>query len=98
MTTRTICNEDSSPLDEYLGKDIIVRTVTFYFTGHLVSYSDHWLLLDDAAWIADAGKWSTVLTTGKPNEVEPYPGKCLVSAGAVVDICEWAHPLPRIVK
>ena len=54
--------------------------------------------LDDAAWIADTGRFSDALKNGNLNEVEPYPGSCFVSAGAVVDVSEWAHELPRTRK
>lgn len=86
-------------MNELIGKDIVVRTVTLYHVGRFVEISpDGFLVLDDAAWVADTGRWSTFLTTGKANEVEPFPGRCYVSLGAVVDVCEWSHALLRDVK
>jgi hypothetical protein len=82
---------------ELTGKNVFVRTVTHYYTGHLAAVDDGWLILDDAAWIADTGRFGEALTTGKLSEVEPYPGRCLVQVGAVVDMCEWTHDLPRTV-
>jgi len=74
----------------------MVRTVTLYYTGRLVAADGQWLTLEDVAWVADTGRWSTALTTGTLVEVEPYPdGRVLVAVGAVVDVCSWAHELPR---
>lgn len=81
-----------------IGEAVIIRSVTHYYTGRLVAVADGYLILDDAAWIADTGRWSQALATGTLSEVEPYPGRCYVSSGAVVDIAPWAHELPRAVK
>jgi hypothetical protein len=85
-------------ITELTGENVFVRTVTHYYTGKLVTISEGFLQLDDAAWIADTGRFSEALKNGKLNEVEPYPGTCFVSAGAIVDLCHWTHELPRSVK
>jgi hypothetical protein len=51
--------------------------------------------LDDAAWIADTGRFAEALETGQFSEIEPYPGTCYVAVGAIVDLSEWPHQLPR---
>ncbi len=81
-----------------IGTSIIVRTVTHYYTGKLVAADDKFLLLEDAAWVADTGRWAEALRTGVLSEIEPYPGRCWVAVGAVNDFSPWAHPLPREVK
>ena len=83
----------SRGLDDLLGKNVFIRTVTTYFTGKLVAVGDT-LVLDDAAWIADTGRFATALASGKTNEVEPYPDCVYVMKSAVVDISEWKHDLP----
>jgi hypothetical protein len=85
-------------MEQLVGKNVIVRTVTFHYTGKLVSAGDGWLTLEDAAWIADSGRWGAALASGSLDEVEPYPGTVFVSAGAVVDVSEWRHDLPRSVR
>ena|SRR5258708_31573124 len=94
--------EGSMDLAGLEGKNVFVRTVTHYYTGTLAGQIDgqhmSWLKLDDAAWIADTGRFSEALAKGTLNEVEPYPGMCFVNAGAVVDVCEWPHELPRSKK
>lgn len=82
------------------GEQVIVRTVTFYYTGKVVGTSDKWLALTDAAWIANTGRWSEALSKGKLDEVEPYPDGdvVLIGLGAIIDIAPWKHALPRVVK
>jgi hypothetical protein len=42
--------------------------------------------LEDAAWIADTGRFADALKSGKFNEVEPFPdGQVIVGRGAIID-------------
>lgn len=77
-----------------VGQAYIVRTVTYHYTGRLVAMADGWLVMEDAAWVADSGRWSDALSQGTLNEIEPYPGLVYVNRAAVVDISPWNHPLP----
>ena len=85
-------------LEHLQGKNVFVRTVTHHYTGLLQEVADGFLCLDQAAWIADDGRFADALKDGTLNEVEPYPGACLVSLGAVLDVSEWHHDLPRAQK
>ena len=82
-------------LEQYIEKNVFIRTVTYHYTGKLQAIDSQWLELDEATWIAESARWADSLKTGELVEVEPYPGRCLVSRDAVVDICEWLHELPR---
>jgi len=86
----------ASPLR--IGASVIVRTVTHYYTGRIVALSADEIVLDDAAWVADTDRWSAALTTGTLSEVEPYPDPVSLARGAIVDVTEWRHDLPRTVK
>jgi hypothetical protein len=90
--------KEPAGMNELIGKNVLVRSVTHYYTGKLSAADSEWLQLDEAAWIADTGRFSEALKDGSLNEVEPYPGTCWVSAGAIVDICQWPHELPRTMK
>jgi hypothetical protein len=69
-----------------IGKAYLIRTVTMIQTGRLVAVTPQELVLEDAAWIADTGRFANVLKTGKFNEVEPFPdGPVIVGRGAVID-------------
>lgn len=85
-------------IGKYVGRNVFVRTVTHHHTGRLVHADASFLTLADAAWIADDGRFHTALASGKLNEVEPFPGECLVNVGAIIDVCEWFHELPRVAK
>lgn len=81
------------------GKSFLIRTVTHYLTGRVVRVTKSWILLEDAAWIADTGRFADTLAKGTPSEVEPVPdGIIRVSRGAIVDIYPWNHALPREQK
>ena len=85
-------------LDKLVGKNVFIRTVTHHFTGRLAAADAHYLELEEAAWIADDGRFTQALANGSLDEVEPYPGTCLVATGALIDVSEWLHALPREQK
>ena len=86
----------ASPLE--VGRAYFIRTVTYHYVGRLVSADAQWLVLEEASWVADSGRFADALAMGELSEVEPYPGPCGVGAGAVVDWSPWNHPLPRVQK
>jgi hypothetical protein len=82
-----------------IGEAYLIRTVTMIDTGRLVAVTEHELVLEDAAWIADTGRFANCLKTGDFVEVEPFPeGRVIVGRGAVVDACKLSAPLPRVQK
>ncbi len=81
-----------------LGRAYLIRTVTMMYTGKLIAVTESDLLLEDAAWIADSGRYADALERGTLNEVEPYPDRVVVSRAAMVDAALWDHPLPREQK
>ena len=78
-----------------IGTNYLVRTVTHYYSGKLLALTPGELVLGEAAWIPDTGRFSVAVADGVLSEVEPYPGEVLVMRGAVVDACKWKHALPR---
>ena len=69
-----------------IGKIYLIRTVTMYITGRLVEAHPQELVLEEAAWIADTGRFAEALKKCEFNEVEPFPdGKVIVGRGAIVD-------------
>src|SRR5574341_1053677 len=69
----------------WLGWDLML-TVTMYYTGKLRQVTAQELVLTDAAWIADTGRFSEALRTGTLSEVEPFPeGQVVIGRGAIVD-------------
>ncbi len=75
-----------------IGKCYLIRTVTMIQTGRLVRVGKQELVLEDAAWIADTGRFADVLTSLAFNEVEPFPqGNVIVGRGAIVDAVQISN-------
>jgi hypothetical protein len=85
-----------SPLS--VGKPVLVRTVTLYYTGRVALVKASEVVLSEAAWIADTGRFHNALRDGTLNEVEPFIGPVSINRGAIVDVTEWKHPLPKAQK
>ena len=69
-----------------IGKNYLVRTVTMIDTGKLVAVGAQELVFEDAAWIADTGRFSGSLQTVNFNEVEPFPeGRVIIGRGSIID-------------
>lgn len=82
-----------------IGANYLIRTVTMIQTGRLVAVTQQELVLEDAAWIADTGRFSEALEKGSFSEVEPFPdGRVIVGRGAVIDATEIKFKIPRSVK
>lgn len=68
------------------GQAYLIRTVTMIDTGILVSMDDHEIILKDAAWIADTGRFNAALKSGQFGEVEPFPdGLVAIGRGSIID-------------
>lgn len=82
-----------------VGEKYFIRTVTMSLTGRLVSAGEQELVLSDASWIADTGRFMQAVKTGVFSEVEPYGDNLvIVGRGSVIDatIVEWE--LPKVQK
>lgn len=84
-----------------VGQNYFIRTVTMSLMGRLECVDEHELVLSDASWIADTGRFSDFLNgefkEGKL-EVEPFPDRVIVGRGSVIDACLWMHDLLRTQK
>lgn len=54
-----------------IGSNVYVRTVTFHHVGTLIRVTDKELVLTNASWIPDSGRWMQCMQTGEMAEVEP---------------------------
>jgi len=81
-----------------IGENYLIRTVTMIDTGRLVAVTPQELVLEDAAWIADTGRFADAIKTAGFNEIEPFPdGQVIVGRGAVIDAVR-IPTLPRAQK
>jgi len=71
-----------------LGQAYLVETVTKFFTGRLMAVHAGELVLTDAAWIADTGRYMQAVASGDFSEVEPITGPIVVNRGSIVAVIE----------
>ena len=81
-----------------IGQSYLIRTVTMTQTGRVAAITDSDIMLEDAAWIADTGRFYNALKNGTLEEVEPFPHGCCVNRAAIVDFAPWVHALPTKQK
>jgi hypothetical protein len=81
-----------------IGAIYLIRTVTMIDTGRLAEVTPTELVLEDAAWIADTGRFSDSLKSCEFGEVEPFPdGRVIIGRGSIVDAVE-VKTSPRTQK
>lgn len=81
-----------------IGENYFIRTVTHHYTGKLIRVTPKELVLQDAAWIADDGRFMNALKDGTLNEIEPFQDDVVIGRGAILDATFWRHDLPRTQK
>jgi hypothetical protein len=86
QTLASMFGKDSDPGPWQIGAVYMVRTVTMIDTGKLVQVTDQELVLEDAAWIADTGRFATAVAKAEFGEVEPFPdGRVIIGRGSIID-------------
>jgi hypothetical protein len=84
QTIAPVLEGDFQPFE--IGANYLIRTVTMIDTGRVVAASHKYIILEDAAWIADTGRFSDALKKCQFNEVEPFPeGRVVLNATAIID-------------
>ena len=85
-----------------IGKNYFIRTVTIIYVGKLEAVYDDVLVLSQASWVADTGRFYNALKSGlesqSSSEIEPYVNNVLISRGAIVDATVYDFPLPTTQK
>lgn len=96
---QSLLNDNSNNDSHWkLKKHYFIRTVTMYIVGKLELITDKELVLSDASWVADTGRFHNALKTGELNEVEPFINDVIVGRGSIVDATIWDGLLPNIQK
>ena len=81
-----------------IGKNYLIRTVTMIDTGRLVAVTQYELVLEDAAWVADTGRFAQAVENAEFGEVEPFPaGRVIVGRVSIIDAV-LIKKLPRSQK
>ncbi len=89
---QTVLSEVPHPFEG--GEAYFIRTVTYHLVGRVKHVLRDFLVLEQASWAADSGRFTQAILKGTLNEVEPV-GRAYVSLGSIVDAFPWAHPLPK---
>lgn len=84
-------------LDDMIGHAWFFRTVTYFLVGKVTKRIGQFLLLEEASWVADTGRFNEAIKNGTLSEVEPV-GPVMVNLSSIVDAYPWAHKLPTDVK
>ncbi len=62
----------SQPHPYIVGQDWFIKTATDYYIGRLVAVTDQELVLENAAWVADTGRFNEFMSgKAQPKELEP---------------------------
>ena len=91
------CYKDITSLSDMIGEKFYFRTVTYHLTGRVKKVIGSILELENAAWIADSGRFMEAIKNGTLNEVEPV-GEAWVNLNAITDMFPWKHKLPTEQK
>lgn len=89
--------EVSNELPFEIGKSYFIRTVTYHVIGTVDRIKGAFLVLSDASWVADSGRFSKAISEGELNEVE-YIGEMIVNTLAIADATRWLHKNPKATK
>jgi len=87
-----------------IGKNYLIRTVTHIDVGKLIQVTDKELVITNASWIADTGRFMNCIKGGiesqSNSEIEPFPEKAnvIIGRGSIIDMVEYNHKLPSIQK
>lgn len=82
-----------------LGESYLIRTVTYHWVGTIEAIFPTEIVLKDASWVADTGRFHVALESGFDGNSEiEFAGKAIVHRGAIIDACSWKHSLPVNTK
>jgi hypothetical protein len=81
---------DASTLFWEVGKNYFIRTVTHHYTGKCVGFNATEIILENAAWIADDGRFAQAVASCEFSEVEPFPAgkRVLIGRAVILDATE----------
>ena|SRR3990167_9599442 len=98
LKEKTTSSSESSNVPFEVGGKYYIRTVTYHVTGQVKEIVGNFLVLKDAAWIADSGRFRQAIVDGVLDEVEPVDVDVFVNINSITDGYVWKHKLPRDQK
>jgi hypothetical protein len=88
---------DKKELPFNVGDAYLIRTVTYHVLGRVKEIKGDFLVLKEASWVADSGRFGEALNKGSLSEIE-FAGAAIVNVNAITDAYPWAHELPDQTK
>jgi hypothetical protein len=92
----------SSDVPFEVGEAYFFRTVTYHTLGRVKKIVGNFLVLEEASWIADSGRFNEFINDGKVDnqsvEIEHLEVNPVLSLTSVVDAFPWKHKLPSKTK
>lgn len=79
-----------------IGQNYFIRTATMALLGKLEQVGDKELVMSNASWVADSGRFHLFLN-GKMDdscEIEKFKNDVIVGRGALIDCTIWGNELP----
>lgn len=86
-----------------IGEAYFFRTVTYHTVAKIKKIVGNFLVLEEASWIADSGRFGEFINDGKvyestSSEVEPIDVSVILNVNSIVDAFVWKHKMPSKVK
>jgi hypothetical protein len=83
-----------------VGKKYFIRTVTMILCGECTGDYLDVIVLKNASWVADTGRYQQALQSGNFSEVELYPSESevIVGKGGLIDAFSPEFELPSKQK
>ena len=80
-----------------IGKNYLIRTATMMNVGKLKKVTSSELVLTKATWVADSGRFGSMLEKGFTSsaELEIFQSDVIINRNAVIDATEYSHSLPE---
>jgi hypothetical protein len=77
-----------------INKVYFIRTVTYHLTGRVKWVGNMELVVTEAAWIADSGRFADALKNEEFDEVEPFPvgSEVIIGRQSVIDAVQLSNP------
>lgn len=85
-----------------VGEAYFFRTVTYHTLGRVKKIVGNFLVLEEASWVADSGRFNEFINEGKIEnqsvEIEHLEINPVLSLTSVVDAFPWKFKLPNKTK
>ena len=78
-----------------VGEKYFIRTVTHAHSGKVKYSSGQFLVLENAAWIADTGRFYDAIKNTEFDEIEPFTNDLILNMESIIDATIISGSLPE---